>query len=72
MYVAHEFGNVRIVHDGSHVEKQYDIKVEIKDGGEWVFFEGFNSLSNDYAFASANQSAARAIKMLAERAAGVV
>ena len=72
MYVAQDFGSVRIVHDGSPFNVDYDIKVEIKDGGEWVFFEGFNSLSNDYAFASANQSAARAIKMLAERAAGVV
>ena len=66
MYVAQDFGNVRIVHDGSPFDKQYDIVVETKnESDEWVFFDGFNSLSNDYAHASANESASRAVKMLA-------
>jgi len=70
MYVANDWGLVRIIHDGSPFDKQYDIIVQTKnDDGEWVFFDGFNSLSNDYAFASANQSASRAIKMMAEKSA---
>lgn len=60
MYVSKDFGNVRIVHDGSPFDVLYDIKVERLVGGEWKFYDGYNSLSNDYAFTAANESANRA------------
>ena len=69
MYVAHDFGKVRIVHDGSPFDVRYDVKVEWLIDGEWKFYDGYNSLSNDYAFSEANKSAGRAIKELAAQAA---
>ena len=63
MYIAHNFGKVRIVHDGSPFDVLYDVKVERLVNGEWTFFDGYNSLSNDYAFSEANKSAARALKL---------
>jgi hypothetical protein len=70
MYIAHDYGLVRIVHDGSPFDKAYDIVVEWKETPEsdWTFFSGFNSLSNDYAFSEANRAASIAIAKLAERA----
>ena len=63
MYVAKDFGTVRIVHDGSPFDVLYDVKVERLVAGEWKFYDGYNSLSNDYAFSEANNSAARALKL---------
>lgn len=60
MYVSKDFGNVRIVHDGSPFDVLYDIKVERLVGGEWKFYDGYNSLSNDYAFTEAHKAANRA------------
>jgi hypothetical protein len=73
MYVARDFGKVRIVHDGSPFDKAYDIVVETLDAdGTWKFYSGYNSLSNDYAHASANEAAGRAIKKLAAEAASTL
>ena len=63
MVVAKDMGNVRIVYDGSPFDVLYDIKVERLVGGEWKFYDGYNSLSNDYAFTEARESAARALKL---------
>lgn len=71
MYVAHDFGKVRIVHDGSPFDVLYDVKVEILKDGEWKFYDGYNSLSNDYAFSESRKSAGRAIKELAAEAAAM-
>lgn len=62
MYIAKDLGNVRIVYDGSPFDVAYDIKVEKLVDGEWKFWTGFNSLSNDYACAAANEAAMRAAK----------
>jgi len=62
MYVAHDYGLVRIVHDGSPFVVRYDIRVEVFQDGEWRFYDGYNSLNDDYAFSQANDSAGRAIK----------
>ena len=69
MYIAHDYGLVRIVHDGSPFDKAYDIRVEWKEteDSDWTMFAGFNSLSNDYAHSEANRSASIAIKLLAEK-----
>ena len=62
MYIAKDLGNVRIVYDGSPFDVAYDIKVERLVENAWVFYAGFNSLSNDYACAAANEAAMRAAK----------
>lgn len=71
MYIANDFGLVRIVHDGSPFDKAYDIRVEWKETpeSEWTLYSGYNSLSNDYAFSESNKAASRAIAELAKRAA---
>jgi len=71
MYVAHNYGLVRIVHDGSPFDKAYDIRVEWKENkdSDWTMFAGFNSLSNDYAHSEANKAASRAVAELARRKA---
>jgi hypothetical protein len=69
MYVAHDFGKVRIVHDGSPFDVLYDVKVEVLENGVWKFYDGYNSLSNDYAFSESRKSAGRAIAELAAKAA---
>jgi len=70
MYVAKDFGSVRIVHDGSPFDVLYDVKVEVLKNGVWTFYDGYNSLSNDYAFTESQASARRAIKEIAaEKAA---
>lgn len=71
MRVAHDFGLVRIVHDGSPFERAYDIRVEWMQNGEWTLYHGFNSLSDDYAFTNSREAAGRAVKRLAAEAAGV-
>ncbi len=72
MRVAHDFGLVRIVHDGSPFERAYDIRVEWMQNGEWALYHGFNSLSDDYANTNAREAAGRAIKQLAAEAARVM
>lgn len=69
MYVAVDYGKVRIVHDGSPFDKTYDIRVEWLKDGEWKLYSGHNSLSNDYALTEARTDASRAIKKLAAEAA---
>jgi len=72
MYIAHDFGKVRIVHDGSPFERAYDIRVEWLRDGEWTLYHGFNSLSDDYACTNSREAAGRAIKQLAAEAAGAM
>lgn len=72
MRVAHDWGRVRIVHDGSPFEKAYDVKVEWLVNGKWELYHGFNSLSDDYAFTNSQEAAGRAIKRLAAEAAGAI
>jgi len=72
MYIAHDWGKVRIVHDGSPFERAYDIRVEWLKDGEWALYHGFNSLSDDYACTNSREAAGRAIKQLAAEAAGVI
>jgi len=72
MRITQDSGKVRIVHDGSPFDVAYDIRVEWLVEGQWKLFQGFNSLSNDYAFSESREAAARAIKKLAAEAVGVV
>jgi hypothetical protein len=72
MYIAHDFGQVRIVHEGSPFERAYDIRVEWLRDGEWTLYHGFNSLSDDYACTNSREAAGRAVKQLAAEAVGAV
>ena len=72
MYVAHDFGQVRIVHDGSPFDVAYDVKVEWLVDGKWELYHGFNSLSDDYAFTNSREAAGRAIKKLAAKASAAL
>ena len=49
--------NVRINYDGSPFDVAYDVKVEQLVEGEWKMVRGFNSLSDDYAYTTANDAA---------------
>jgi len=55
---------VRIRTEGSPFEVAYDVIVEVLKDGEWIFYSGYNSLSNYYAFSSAREAAFRAGKVL--------
>ena len=72
MRVVHDWGRVRIVHDGSPFDTAYDVKVEWLVEGKWKLYHGFNSLSDDYAFTNSQEAAGRAIKKLAAEAAGAI
>ena len=65
MYVAHDLGNVRVVYEGSPFDVAYDIRVECLINGEWTFYQGYNSLSNDYATSASREAAERAVKKMA-------
>ena len=69
MRVAHNYGKVRIVHDGSPFDVAYDIRVEWLKNDEWVLYKGINSLSDDYAHTNASEAAGRAIAILAAESA---
>ena len=70
MRIAHDFGNVRIVHLGEPMDFASNILVEIQEAdGTWRRYAGFNSLSDDYAYTNSREAAGRAIAMLAKQAA---
>ena len=48
---------IRINYDGSPFDVAYDVKVEQLVEGEWKMVQGFNSLSDDYAYTNANNAA---------------
>jgi hypothetical protein len=54
---------VRTIHAGSPFTDAYDLVVEVLVDGEWTYYQGFNTLSNDYAYTEARQAeqAAKAI-----------
>jgi hypothetical protein len=54
---------VRTINAGSPFTDTYDLVVEVLIDGEWTYFQGFNTLSNDYAYTEARQAeqAAKAI-----------
>jgi hypothetical protein len=66
-----DFGNVRIVSDGSPFDVAYDVRVEWLVDGEWELYKGINSLSDDYAMTNAREAAGRAKAKLAAEAEGV-
>lgn len=58
MHIMHNFGNVRVVSEGDPMVTSYDIRVEVKEHDErWVMYQGFNSISDDYAYTNARDVA---------------
>ncbi len=71
MRVAVDLGLVRIIHLSSPIDHASDIVVQtLEADGTWKKFAGFNSMSDDYAFANSREAAGRAVKMKAAEAAG--
>lgn len=56
--------DVRIVKEGNPFEIAYDIRVEYLKDGEWHYYAGFNSLSDDFAHTNANRAAIRCSKAM--------
>jgi hypothetical protein len=52
--------SVRTVSKGSPFTDSYDLIVEVLVNGEWTYYQGFNTLSNDYAYSEARAAEARA------------
>jgi hypothetical protein len=53
---------VRTVSLGSPFENANDLIVEVLKDGEWTYYRGFNTFSNDYAYSSAREAAYEAIQ----------
>lgn len=68
MRIVNDWGKVRIMHAGSPFDVAHDVRVEWLVNGEWELFQGFNSLSDDYAFTNSQEAAVRAIKIKNEEA----
>jgi hypothetical protein len=51
---------VRTISKGSPFTDTYDLVVEVLVDGEWTYYQGFNTLSNDYAYSEARAAENRA------------
>jgi hypothetical protein len=51
---------VRTINAGCPFTDTYDLIVEVLVDGEWTYYQGFNTLSNDYAYTEARAAEARA------------
>ena len=51
---------VRTISKGSPFTETYDLIVEVLVDGEWTYYQGFNTLSNDYAYSEARSAENRA------------
>jgi hypothetical protein len=51
---------VRTVSKGSPFTETYDLVVEVLVDGKWTYYQGFNTLSNDYAYSEARAAENRA------------
>ena len=55
--------NVRVVSSGDPFTVPYDLIIETLIDGEWKYFRGFNTFSNDYAYSSAREAATKAVEL---------
>lgn len=64
MYRVHRnhAANVRIVTYPNPFDYTHDVIVQVLKDDKWVYFRGFNSFSNDYAFGSAHEAACEAMQ----------
>lgn len=66
MRIVSDWGLVRIVSIGDPFTLTKDLRVEVKEGEDWKLYEGFNTLSDDWAHTNAREAAGRAIAELAK------
>ena len=72
MRIVFDYGLVRVVSLGDPFNNSADIQVQVKNGENWMFHTGFNSLSDDYAYTNAREAAGRAVaKIAAEKSASL-
>jgi len=69
MRVIHDYGLVRVISLGDPFKHSHDIQVQHQRDGKWHLYQGFNSLSDDWAYTNAREAAGHAIR---ERAAEIV
>lgn len=48
---------VRTINSGDPFKDTYDLVVEVLVDGVWTYYQGFNTLSNDYAYSEARAAA---------------
>ena len=48
---------VRTINSGDPFKDQYDLIVEVLVDDKWTYYQGFNTLSNDYAYSEARAAA---------------
>ena len=53
---------VRTVSLGDPFSNANDLIVEVLKDGEWTYYRGFNTFSNDYAYSSAREAAYEAVQ----------
>ena len=70
MRVIHDYGLVRVVSLGNPFKLTYDIEVQCQRDGKWHLYQGFNSLSDDWAYTNAREAAGHAIRERAAEIAG--
>ena len=70
MRVIHDYGLVRVVSLGDPFNLTYDIEVQCQRDGEWHLYQGFDSLSDDWAYTNAREAAGHAIQERAAEIAG--
>lgn len=66
MRVITDLGLVRVVSKGDPFQHSSDIHVERLLDGSWIQHQGFNSLSDDYAYTNARECAFDLVKTLAK------
>lgn len=67
MRIITDLGLVRVVSKGDALQHSSDIHVERLLDGVWVQVQGFNSFSDDYAYANARECAFDLVKQLAKQ-----
>lgn len=70
MRVIHDYGLVRVISLGNPFKHSHDIQVQHQRDSEWHLYQGFNSLSDDWAYTNAREAAGHAIQERAAEIAG--
>lgn len=69
MRVITDLGLVRVISKGDPMQHSKNIHVERLLDGVWIQVQGFNSLSDDYAYTNAREVAFDLVKQLAKQQA---
>ena len=69
MRIITDLGLVRVISKGDPMQHSKNIHVERLLDGVWIQVQGFNSLSDDYAYTNAREVAFDLVKQLAKQQA---